>query len=101
MQFLLFMLLCIAILLVVFILQNTTPVLIYMGFWEAESSLALVILGCLATGALLTYVVGIPARFRRRKKIADLKKKLSQYEQVLLQERKPTDPMEQQSYHAS
>lgn len=68
------LMLMLAILVVIFTIQNSDPVSIKFGPGTAQVSLALVLFGVLLCGVLLTILVGLPRNWRRRREIAKLKK---------------------------
>lgn len=74
MQLFLIAALVIAILTVVFALQNPIPVLVTFMFWKFEGSLALVLMLTFALGALVSLMVSIPAMLKRRSAISNQKK---------------------------
>ena len=66
MQSVLIAALAIALLTVIFALQNTIPVLVTFMFWKFEGSLALVLMLTFALGVLVSLMVSIPAMLKRR-----------------------------------
>ena len=72
--------LTIAILTVIFALQNTIPVLVTFMFWEVEGSLALVLMLTFALGVLVGLMVSIPAMLKRRSAISNQKKNIQEPE---------------------
>lgn len=88
MEILLIFLLVIAVLLVMFVLQNATSIIVHFGVWEIESSLAIVLLYCIIAGAVLAILCSIPAILRRKKKLGELKRKLAYYEEDALRNSK-------------
>ncbi|MDP6776078.1 MAG: LapA family protein [Candidatus Latescibacteria bacterium] len=74
MQIYLIIALVVAILSVVFAVQNTAPVTVSLLGWKFESSLALVLLVTFALGVVTSLLVSIPAMVkRRRRKIRELR----------------------------
>ena len=65
-----------AVLTVVFALQNTTPVLVTLMFWEVEGSLALVLMLTFALGVLVGLMVSIPAMLKRRAALSKQKENI-------------------------
>lgn len=63
-------------LVVVFALQNSDPVIIQLFFWKVESSIAFVMASVLFMGALLGVLFSLPAIFRRNEKISKLEQGL-------------------------
>jgi len=70
----------VAILAVVFALQNAVPITVSFLTWRFESSLALVLLITLALGILMSLLVSVPSMIKRRKKISNQKKKIQKLE---------------------
>lgn len=73
-----------AIVAALFAMQNIVPVVVSLGFWSFEGSLALVLLMTLGLGALITGLVSSPAMIRRQwntsklaRQVADLERKLA------------------------
>lgn len=73
----------IAILAVIFALQNTVPVTVSILFFEFQSSLALVLLLTLAIGILLGIIVLATRMFKMRRKISSHKKEVEELEDRL------------------
>ena len=72
-----------AILTVIFALQNTTPVVVTFMFWEFEGSLALVLMLTFALGVLVSALVSIPAMVKRRSVVSNQTKKVEELENRL------------------
>ena len=73
-----------AIVAALFAMQNIVPVVVSLGFWSFEGSLALVLLMTLGLGALIAGLVSSPAMIRRQwntsklaRQVADLERKLA------------------------
>lgn len=66
----------VAILGVVFALQNAVPITVSFLTWRFESSLALVLLITLALGILMSLLVSVPSMIRTKKIISNQKKKI-------------------------
>ena len=88
--------LVIAILAVIFALQNSMIVTISFLAWEATASLSLVILITLAIGALIGYLVLVPSVIKRslaasnsRKRIGALEKELDEKNARITELEKP------------
>ncbi len=80
MQVYLILALIFALLVAAFAIQNTAVVTINFLFWEGSISLVLVILGSVAAGALLFFVLGVIKQFannRERKELLKAKERLS------------------------
>ena len=68
MQFILIVLLILAVLLVIFTLQNSTEITIHLFFWEISGvPLALVILGCIIIGYLVSVIYFSPRLWKVKK----------------------------------
>ena len=65
MQFLLIVALGLAILTVIFALQNPIPVGVTFLLWKFEGSLALVLISTFALGVLVSLLISIPAILKR------------------------------------
>jgi len=74
--------LILAVLLVVFTLQNTDQVQIDLWFWSIHTSLALLVIVLLVAGALMAYLLFLPTLFNKNKTIRDLKAKAKQSQNV-------------------
>ena len=73
-----------AIVAALFAMQNIVPVVVSLGFWSFEGSLALVLLMTLGLGALIAGLVSSPAMIRRQwntsklaRQVADLERRLA------------------------
>ncbi len=73
----------IAVLLVIFTLQNTTPITIKLWFWQVESPTALVILLVIAATALLCILFRIPYSIKRKKIISNNEKEIESKEREI------------------
>ena len=76
----------VAILGVVFALQNAVPIAVSFLTWRFESSLALVLLITLALGILMSLLVSVPSMIRTKKIISSQKKKIQKLENSLQRE---------------
>jgi len=76
MQLQLIVAIIVAILAVVFALQNAVPITVSFLTWRFESSLALVLLIALALGILMSLLVSVPSMVKTRKMISSQKKKI-------------------------
>ena len=83
MQAILIIALLIAILAVIFALQNAVPVSVTFLAWKTEGSLVLVLLVALAVGAVVGLLVSLPGRIRAAWTSNSLKKKLAELEASL------------------
>ena len=73
----------IALLAIVFALQNAVSIEIVFGIWRLEESLALVLLLVLTVGFLIGLLVSIPAIARKELKILSHKKRIAELENKL------------------
>ena len=76
----------VAILAVVFALQNAVPITVSFLTWKFESSLALVLLITVALGILMSLLVSVPSMIKTRKIISNQKKKIQELESGLRKE---------------
>jgi uncharacterized integral membrane protein len=76
----------VAILAVVFALQNAVPITVSFLTWRFESSLALVLLITVALGVIMSLLVSVPSMIKRRKIISNQKKKIRELESSLQKE---------------
>lgn len=72
-----------AILIAIFALLNGTAVPVSFGFAKFESSLALIILGSVAIGAIIIYLIDVVGKIKNAKRIRDLEKKVTQLEKEI------------------
>jgi len=90
MQSFLIVALGLAVLTVIFALQNAIPVNVTFLVWEFEGSLALVLMLTFALGALVSSLVSIPAIVRRRSAMSNQHKKIEELENRLRQRVPPS-----------
>ena len=83
MQIFLFFGIAIAVLAVIFAVQNNQDVTISFLAWEGQGSLALVLLISLAVGAAISFLVSLPANVKARWTIRNQRKKMTQLESDL------------------
>ena len=83
MQIFLFISLFIAILAVIFALQNTAQVTISFLIWRFQGSLALVLLLSLSVGALISFLASLPTLLKSQWIIRGHKRKLTELEASL------------------
>ena len=83
MQGLVLVALAIAMVAVVFALQNIAPVTVAFLTWTFEGSLALVLFVALVAGALISFFASIPALVKGRSTAAGLRKKIAWLEAEL------------------
>ena len=73
----------VAILVIVFTLQNITPVTVVFLFWMFHGSLALVLFLALAAGAMICLFASLPSMIKGKWTIAKQKKKILEIENSL------------------
>lgn len=78
MQFLIIIALLIAVIAVVFALQNTAVVTITFLAWTVDGSLALVVLLAVLTGVLISVFVSLPSIIKNRIAASNRKKKINE-----------------------
>lgn len=88
MQLLLISGIAIIIAVVVFALQNNTPVAVTFAVWRFEGSLALVLVLTLGLGALIAGLLSSPAVIRRQLATARLQRQVADLERKLAEEEK-------------
>jgi putative membrane protein len=80
MQLLLIVALGLAILTVIFALQNPVPVGVTFLIWKFEGSLALVLISTFALGVIVSLLISLPAIVKRRSTISNQTKKIAELE---------------------
>jgi uncharacterized integral membrane protein len=80
MQIFLFFALFIAILAIIFAIQNNATTSVSFFVWDADGSLALVLLIAMAIGALISFLLSLPASIKSRLAIRNLRKKNEELE---------------------
>jgi uncharacterized integral membrane protein len=88
MQLQLIVAIIVAILAVVFALQNAVPITVSFLTWRFESSLALVLLITFALGILMSLLVSVPSMIKRKRMISNQKKEIQELESSLQRENK-------------
>ena len=83
MQLWLIIAIIVAILAVIFALQNAIPITVSFLTWKFESSLALVLLIAIALGVLMSLMVSVPSKIKNMKLILNQKRKINELEQIL------------------
>jgi len=86
MQLQLIVAIIVAILAVVFALQNAVPITVSFLTWRFESSLALVLLITVALGILMSLLVSVPSMIKTRRMISNQKKRIRELENGLQKE---------------
>ncbi len=95
MQIFLFFALFIAVLAVVFAVQNTTPASVSFFVWKFNGSLALVLLVSLAAGALISFFFSLPTNIKTRWTIRQQRKKLNDLEANLAASQEDLEVLQQ------
>ena len=72
--------LVIALLAILFAIQNTSVTPIRFLFWETEGSLALVLFIALVAGALISYLATAPGQIKQRMTISSQRKRITEVE---------------------
>jgi len=83
MQLWLIVAIVVAMLAVIFALQNAIPITVSFLSWKFQSSLALVLLITIAMGVLMSLMVSIPSKIKNIKIISGQKKKIRELEQII------------------
>ncbi|MBN1599866.1 MAG: LapA family protein [Bacteroidales bacterium] len=76
MQRVLIIALLLALIVVVFALQNAAEITVKFFFWEIQSTVAIVLTAVLLIGALLGVLFSLPSIIRKSEKITELEDKL-------------------------
>ena len=91
----------IAILAIIFALQNAVPIAVTLGIWRVEISLALVLVLTLGVGVVVGLLVSVPSLMRQNWKLAhqkrhnkDLEKELNEQTQQLANQQKRIEYLE-------
>jgi uncharacterized integral membrane protein len=83
MQIFLFFALIIAVLAVIFAIQNNDTTTVSFAIWKYNGSLALVLLVAVAAGSLISFFVSLPSNFKTRWALRQQRKKMSEMESSL------------------
>jgi uncharacterized integral membrane protein len=83
MQIFVFFALVIAILAIIFAVQNNDTTTVRFFAWETQGSLALVLLIALAVGALINFLVSLPANIKARWTVRTQRKRMNELEASL------------------
>jgi uncharacterized integral membrane protein len=87
--------LVIAVLAVIFALQNAMPIAVSFFAWRYEGSLALVLLLTLGLGVIISLLVSVPTMIRKRIIISSQKKTIEDLEKSLEEKSEtPNTPIE-------
>lgn len=73
--------LLLALIIVVFALQNSDPITVKLFFWHVESSAALVMITVLLIGAILGVLFSLPSIFKKSDRIEELEKQIPKKEE--------------------
>lgn len=91
----------IAILAIIFALQNAVPIAVNLGLWRLEISLALVLVLTLGVGVVVGLLVSVPSLMRQKWKLVhqqrqnkDLEKELNEQTQQLANQQKRIEYLE-------
>ena len=94
MQIFLFFALFIAIIAIIFAVQNNDTTTVSFLVWKTDGSLALVLLISIAAGALISYLFSLPSSIKSRltvrnlrKEVQDLEARIIKYEEQLMDTR--------------
>ena len=68
--------LLLALIIVVFALQNSDPIPVKLFFWQFKSSTALIMITILLIGAILGVLFSLPSIFKKNEKIEELEKQI-------------------------
>lgn len=80
MQIFIIIALVIAVIAVIFALQNMAAVTVSLFFWQFDGSLALVLLVTLAAGVLISLLASLPGLVKGKWTVSNLRKKLAALE---------------------
>jgi len=94
MQIFIFLALIIAIIAVIFALQNTLIVTVSFIIWKFTGSLALVLLLALAVGALISFLASLPAIVRGKWSLRSLRKQASKLESSITEHKQRLTELE-------
>ncbi len=94
MQIFLFFAIFIAVLAVIFAVQNNDPTNVQFAIWDFEGSVALVLLVALAAGAMISFFVSLPSSIRARWTIRQQRKKITEMETSLIKVHEELDTVQ-------
>ncbi len=98
MQVFLIAVLLFALLVSVFAVQNATTVTIRLLFWTFEGvSLSLIVLGSVATGAIIAFILGLGRQWRLSWRVRELTAKLADMQHQAAKAREAKTPGEPKS----
>jgi len=94
-QIFLFFALFIAVIAVVFAVQNIASTTVSFIFWDIDGSLALILLIAVAAGALMSFFVSLPSNVRARWAIRQQRKKIIELETRMEEKIEDLDTLQQ------
>ena len=66
--------LVLAVLIVLFSLQNATPVRVTFFYWSYEASLVIILLLTFVAGVVSAYIISLPRHIKMRRELSEYKK---------------------------
>lgn len=96
MQIFLVLALIIALIAVVFTIQNTALVTVTFLVWDFNHSLAFVVLLAILAGVLISQFVAMPGRFKRKLEITNQTKKIKEMETELMSSKVRMEALKQE-----
>ena len=66
--------LALAVLIVLFSLQNAVPVRVTFFYWSYEASLVIILLLTFVAGVVSAYIISLPRYFKMRRELSECKK---------------------------
>ncbi len=96
MQIFLVLALIIALIAVVFTIQNTALVTVTFLVWDLNHSLAFVVLLAILAGVLISQFVAMPGRFKRKLEITNQTKKIKEMETELMSSKVRMEALKQE-----
>jgi uncharacterized integral membrane protein len=94
MQIFLFFALFIAILAIIFAVQNNDTTGVSFFVWDFEGSLALILLIAMAAGALISFLASLPTNIKVRWGFRNQKKKITELETSLAEHKQKMEDMQ-------
>ena len=94
MQITLFFALLIAILAVIFAVQNADTTTVRLAFWESQQSLALIILLSTTFGVLISFLVSSPSLVKNKLTIRNQRKRIAELEASLAEQKAKLDALQ-------
>jgi uncharacterized integral membrane protein len=96
MQIFLVLALIIALIAVVFTIQNTALVTVTFLFWDLNHSLAFVVLLAILAGVLISQFVSVPGKFKRTMENTNQQKKIKELDTELMSAKVRLDALKQE-----